>query len=377
MDKKKKFPWGQVLMLGVFVLIGAACGILMVEVVSRGEAAGRSLGGDVFSLALLFVWMYAAMLVQIVLHEAGHLVFGLLTGYRFASFRVGSFMWVKKDGKLQFKRFSLAGTGGQCLMDPPDMVSGRIPYVLYNLGGSLMNLLTSALFLGLYFLCRPWPMLSAGILMLVIVGVAFALINGIPLRLGAVDNDGYNALSLGKDTAALRSFWIQMKTNTAQIYGLRLRDMPEEWFALPTDAQMQNSMLAVLGVFACNRLMDQHRFREAEALMSSCMTRKTGIIGLHKNMLCCDLLFCELIGENRPEMVDALLTKEQRKFMKSMKNYLSVLRTEYALALLREKDAARAEELRRRFEKAAGSYPYPGDAESERELMETAKEYAI
>ena len=33
----------------------------------------------------MMVCLYGAILIQIVIHEAGHLVFGLLTGYRFCS----------------------------------------------------------------------------------------------------------------------------------------------------------------------------------------------------------------------------------------------------------------------------------------------------
>ena len=55
--------------------------------------------------------------------------------------------------------------------------------------------------------------------------------------------------------------------------------------------------------------------------------------------------------------------------MKSMRRYPSVLRTEYALALLLEKNTARAEGIRAEFEKAAKSYPYPQETESERELI--------
>ena len=45
------------------------------------------------------VWMY----LHIIFHEGGHLLCGLMTGYTFVSFRVGSFMWEKqKDGKVHF-----------------------------------------------------------------------------------------------------------------------------------------------------------------------------------------------------------------------------------------------------------------------------------
>ena len=47
-----------------------------------------------------FIILFASVLISIplvtVIHEGGHLVFGLLTGYKFSSFRIMSFMWVKE-----------------------------------------------------------------------------------------------------------------------------------------------------------------------------------------------------------------------------------------------------------------------------------------
>ena len=57
--------------------------------------------------------------------------------------------------------------------------------------------------------------------------------------------------------------------------------------------------------------------------------------------------------------------------MKAMKSFSSVIRTEYALALLFEKDTQKAEE--NTFEKVAKTYPYSQDIESERELMRIAE----
>ena len=69
------------------------------------------------------------------------------------------------------------------------------------------------------------------------------------------------------------------------------------------------------------------------------------------------------------EMLDA----GQKKFMKAMKKFPSVIRTEYALALLFENDADRAQSLLNDFEKIAKSYPYKPDIEGERTLINMAK----
>ena len=369
---KKKIQWQQYIAVAFFMLIGAVCGILMVQYVDKNAQADVYLGEEVFSLVCLFVGIYIAIFMQLIIHEAGHLVFGLLSGYKFSSFRIFNFMWVKENEKIRLGRMSIAGTGGQCLMSPPDMKDGKIPLVLYNLGGSLMNVIASVVLFLLYIITKGASILSVMLLMCAIIGVAIAIMNGVPMRLGTVDNDGYNAFSLTRNNEAMRSFWIQMKVSEQLARGVRLRDMPDEWFVVPSDEAMKNSMVVVMGVFACNRLMDKLEFQEADKLMEYIMSIDSGMVGLHRSLMVCDRMYIEMITDNRKEVIEGMLTNEQKQFMKQMKKYPSVLRTEYVLALLQDKDDAKAEQVKTLFEKCAKSYPYQNDVESERELMKIA-----
>lgn len=374
--QKKKVQWQQWIVMGFFMLIGAVCGVLMVSFVEqRGTENGSELE-DLIPLGVLFVGMYVGIFLQLIIHEAGHLVFGLKSRYQFSSFRIGSFMWLKENNKIVCRRLSLAGTGGQCLMVPPQMQDGKIPVIMYNLGGCIMNLVASAVFLIIYFLIPKGTVISLFCLMMVLIGVVIALMNGIPLRLGTVDNDGYNALSLGKNPDAMQAFWLQLKVNEQIAKGIRLKDMPDEWFVVPDDEAMQNSMVATQGVFATNRLMDQQRFEDADRLIAHLLEIDSGIIGLHRNLMICDRMYCELIHDNRKEILEEMLTREQIKFMKAMKKFPSVVRTEYAYALLALKDTAKVNAARELFEKVAKTYPYPSDVQSERELIGIADNIA-
>ena len=375
-EQKKKGKWQQWLAMGFFMLIGAVCGVLMVSFMKQRGAENSSLPEDLISLGVLIIGMYVGLFLQLTIHEAGHLVFGLISGYRFSSFRIGSFMWLKENDKIVCKKLSLAGTGGQCLMVPPQMQDGKIPVILYNLGGCIMNLVASAVFLIIYLLIPNGTMISLFCLMMVLIGVAIALMNGIPLRLGTVDNDGYNALSLGKNPDAMGAFWLQLKVNEQIAKGIRLKDMPDEWFAVPDDEAMQNSMVATQGVLAANRLMDQQRFSEADRLIAHLLEIDSGIVGLHRSLMICDRMYCELIQDNRKEILEEMHTKEQIQFMKAMKQFPSVVRTEYAYALLALKDTAKANAALNLFEKVAKTYPYPSDVQAERELMEIADSVA-
>ncbi len=360
---KKDAFWISFLMMVPYLIIGMICGSAMEKIV---EAV------DNFFLVMLY--MFACILVsiylQIILHESGHLIFGRASGYKFSSFRIGSLALLKIDGKYVFKRYTVAGTGGQCLMLPPDTADGKIPYVMYNLGGSIVNAASSLAFGTLAFIFRnniwlfPWLLTSA------LVGIVFALTNGVPMRTVTVDNDGYNAKSLGKNPRALRAFYIQMMANDMQMRGIRLRDMPEEFFAFPSDEDMKNSMCATLAVFACNRLMDEGRFDEAYDMIVRTLSPGNAVVPIHRTLLKLDLTFCALITDKEENREFTELTKDDKNVVKAMKGAPCVIRTQYATELLRDKDSVKAEKTKKFFNKMVKKYPYEADAESEMELVE-------
>lgn len=369
--KKIKIQWSQVLGTVISMAVGFVCGYLLVN--NHNAIPVEDSWGKLVWLLGLLLALYASTIIQMIIHEAGHLLFGSLSGYKFSSFRILSFIWIKEGQRIKLRKLTIAGTGGQCLMSPPDLKDGKIPVILYNLGGSIVNIVVSLLFLGLYFACIPLPFLASVMLIFALVGFIFGILNGIPMRLGAVDNDGYNAWALASNSEAMRAFWIQMKVNEQISQGLRLKDMPGEWFQIPSDEGLGNSMVAVIGVFACNRLMDQHRFTQADAQMAHQLQIESGMVGLHRCMMICDRIYLELIGQNRSDVLTEMLSKQQKKFMASMKNSPSVLRTQYTYALLAEKNEAKAAQLLARFEKAAASYPYPNEVAAERELIAIAQ----
>ncbi len=349
-----------------YLAVGGICGWWLVRYLENTDNFFLAVG-------LLLIWVYVSFFAQIIIHEAGHLVFGLASGYKFSSFRIGSIMIARINGKLCLKNISIPGTAGQCLMDPPDMKDGKMPYVMYNLGGSIFNMITALVFGLLTFLIPENIYFSPFFVPMALIGFLFALMNGIPMRMGTVDNDGYNAISLGKNEKALKAFWMQMKVSDMQLGGMRLHEMPDELFAFPSDEDMQNSMVATSGVFACNRLMDEKRFEEADAHMEHILSIKSGMIGLHRALLVYDRIYCALINENYNGEIKIKPSEEEKKILKAMKNFSSVMRTEFAIALIHEKDEKKAQDIKNQFEKIMKNYPYESDIAGERELIELAE----
>ena len=366
---KKKIRWKKLLFQIVIFLIGGLVGF-----VSFSHLKHLLFGKNILYLIPVLFVMGLAVFLQIIVHEAGHLLFGILTGYHFSSFRILSFMWMKEEGKIRLKRMSIAGTGGQCLLDPPDMKDGKIPVILYNFGGVLLNLFTSIAAIGLYFVFRSSLLGASFFMIFLISGFAFALTNGIPIHTDLLDNDGYNGISLSKNKEAMHAFWVQMKVNENLSKGIRLKDLPEQWFEFPTVEQMKNSMICAIGVFACNRLMDQRRFEEAEEKMSLMMESDIALNGIYRSLMMCDRMYIEMISDNNQTLIGKMKTKELEQFMKSMKNFPSIIRTQYMCALFCEQDEKKAEIFKEKFEKTGKKYPYKSEVQSERELMEMGYE---
>ena len=81
--------------------------------------AEENLGGELIVMGALLLLAVVLIFAHVIIHEGGHLVCGLISGWKYLSFRVGNLTLVKQDGKLKCKKTTVAGTGGQCLMIPP------------------------------------------------------------------------------------------------------------------------------------------------------------------------------------------------------------------------------------------------------------------
>lgn len=365
--KKKKMPWGTVIYIACCAVIGGIIGVAL------GMADFDMDPGTLFGIMAAFVVM---LYLHIIIHEAGHMVFGLLTGYGFLSYRIGSFMWEKgEDGKVHLSRFAIAGTGGQCLMVPPEYHGGSYPYVWYNLGGAVMNLLVAALAGMVILLCPLGKWGSIILWMLMLVGVLTGLTNGLPIPGNKLNNDGSNAVAISKSPEAKRAFWLQMKTNELGSRNIRLKDMPEEYFAPFPEESRANSMVMTISVMAANRQMDALNFAEAERLMLPLMEDEH-VPALYRNLMVFDMAWIELMNDRPGQWMEKLEDKEIKQFAKAMKTYPTVLRTQYAVSLLRDKDEKQAAAYLAAFEKAAAKYPRPADLISEREMLAMTEQKA-
>ena len=369
--KVKKVLIGIVIPLLIGCGVGLLCAVLAMQVLPEDAADSAYF----INLGLMLVLMAVSMWLHTILHEGGHLIFGLMTGYRFCSFRIGKVMIAMQDGRLRLSRMHIAGTGGQCLMTPPEMVDGRMPYALYNLGGVIANAAAAAIGLAVFLLTGMQSVWNAFPLMMAVTGFATALLNGIPMS-GAVSNDGANCAAVAKDPNALEALRMQLVINERITAGVRPKDMPEEWFRVPEGADMKNPLIAARGIFAEARLLDAGCYDEAWTMTKQLLNGHDGVAGVQRALLTVDAVYLALVVERDADKAKKLLDKPTGKIMKAMAMQPSVIRTEYALALLADHDEKKAQNALERFEKAAGMHPYTCEIESERELIAYAQRLA-
>lgn len=209
----KKINIKSVLFILFFMVVGGFLGIFIGMMTD---------GGNITPIDLLLVATYfiLSIVLHIIIHEAGHLVMGLLTGYTFLSFRIFSWVLVKQHNKIKLTKQKVPGTLGQCLLIPPERE--EFIYKLYLLGGVLFNFLASLLMISLISVFPVFTIVFSGI------GCVLGLMNLIPTGF----NDG-NTLKLANSSIENQELlFLQLDVNSQMMVGKKFTELPNDYFSL-------------------------------------------------------------------------------------------------------------------------------------------------
>jgi len=354
-------------MIGIRTLV---IGDSLDSVCSRFSEFGALQMAGVFLAAILLLLL--SIFLQVILHEGGHLVCGLATGYRFVSFRIFSLTFIRKDGKLCIRRFSIAGTGGQCLLAPPEKPLAYIPTALYNLGGVLANLSAAILaFLPLLTADGLPYLLKFFLLTFSLTGLFLALMNGIPMKIGGIGNDADNMRLLLKDSKSKQALVTQLRVNALVQEGMRPKDMPAEWFGQAEGIDYKNALQATIALMHASRLLDLEEWEAAHHAFGRVMDHRHEVIGLLIKETACELLFTALVT-NKTAQAEELYTDELNAYIRQYKDVTSSKqRLLCALALCRDKDAAKAKEIYDTTCRRKDKYLMQGEVRSDIALMKS------
>ena len=324
----------------------------------------------VVPIVLAFVAMAVAIVLHIVLHEAGHLLMGLATGYRFSSFRIGSIAFVRREGRISIRRYKLAGTGGQCLMLPPEVPAERVPFFWYNAGGVVMNIVVALLALVMLITCDLSMWWSEWSMMMVIVGVFLAVVNGVPMRPGGMQNDGMNILMLYRNPEKRKDLMHQLQIAAAATEGKRASEMPAEWFDSDPMDDPKDLIRLASRLNHQARLIDQGRFVEAHAAVADLLAHFDELPQIVRFELAGEYVFTELLTTGCKEIVEKYWTKKQADYVKASAKFSSAKqRILFAYALYAENDVDKARQIYRNTLRLQDDYLIAGEVRSDLALM--------
>lgn len=328
---------------------------------------------EVIGFPLLFICFFLITLfLQVTLHEAGHLICGLASGYRFVSFRIFNFTWIRKDGKWVLKRFSVAGTGGQCLLAPPDRPEEEIPVCGYNMGGVMMNILTALVALEFLLWMEDLPfMLSVFLVFWVIIGLFLGVTNGVPMKLGGIGNDAYTLRLLRHNPATKHALILQLRINALIQEGMRPKDMPEEWFKQDAATiDYKDILQATIGLMNVSRLLDREEWEDAYRLLEDVKSHSSELIGILQQETDAELLFTALVT-GRMERAGELATDKLLRYIHLYSRVSSSKQRQlFALALYQEHDREKAETIYRSVVNLREKYLMQGEVNMDIALME-------
>lgn len=321
-----------------------------------------------YNIVFLVLSLAVSVLIAILFHELGHLIAGLLSGYGFLSYRVGSFVLVKYSTGYELKRYSIPGTAGQCLMTPPKYNNGNFPFILYNSGGWIMNLVLGGIGILIYTLSEN-PFLRYFLIIFIAIQILAALSNAIPLSMG-VPNDGKNIQILKNNLEAREGFWSMLQVNALLTEGMEYKDIPEKYLKDPKELTI---LTIYYPLYRAMALLQRGEYEQAYELQKELMKHPEALT-INEIILRYDLLTTKILlsddQENLKTEIDPYLTKEFYKMDKIFKSFLN--RNRFWILYYRyvDVDPKKEEKYQKNFNKICQTNPNKGEVVSERKILE-------
>ncbi|SFC86587.1 M50 family metallopeptidase [Ruminococcus albus] len=362
--KSKKNKKNNLLMMVIGALIGAAAGFIM------SSGGGKKLGGRYMLLfvAALIVWYF----ISIIIHESGHLVMGLLTGYKFVSFRIGSFTILRQNGKFVVRKYSIPGTAGQCLLTHDVVEKDEdIPYFWYHAGGGLFNLFTAGLY-SLIFLNTTSIILYTIFKAATAISFFVGVLNLIPLKAVGLPNDGSHIMEQIRSLTVRRLTLNTLIINGRQYQGETLDSMPDSLF----EGGDPNGSIIASGIEAVNATRDMERrdFESAKSRFKAILDNEK-TVNLIRLESSCDLLCCLILTGASPKEIDELYADDLKKYIDVTCNtMIGRHRLMYVYYYIYKKDKINADKEYNLADVMSKDYLNPGEAKAEMALIEYIKE---
>ena len=355
---KKFSSFVQQVLLGI--IVGAILGVCIVFLFKDDFMINFGFDTMIYFCVMLLV----SFILQIIIHEGGHLIFGKLAGFKFISFRIGSYVLTKED-KVKISRLSLPGTAGQCLMEPAQ--PSYMKYIGYLLGGSLCNLVAALLFF-MISLVNQDLLLDIFSFSMFAVGLLLGLTNLVPLDLG-LPNDGSNAYWITRNRDSMYSLYQQLMISKELTLGKGLDEVDDKYTVVYENANLNNPLNLCIEVNHASKLIYQERYKEAKRLLER--IKDVDMSDIYKESIQLDLVLLELFTSDNINVDQYLSDKDKEKMNKNKHDLVSLL-CQYGIELLVNKTDA--DIALKYFKDLCKKYPYQGIVKGLKEIQKKLEE---
>lgn len=331
-DKKKRNKGKSILSWVVLIVVSFITGIMLaIYAPNLLDSIGF------YDLPLLFLAFFLSLPLHIILHEAGHLIGGLLSGYNFIMFRLFNTVWIKTNEGISRRRQQVQGLLGQALMTPPENVDNP-PFLLYHSSGFLVNLLTGMLLIVL------GNMLSNATLSLMVYAAAASaillfLMNAIPKQ----PNDGYNIVEQIKRPDTTTELTTILRLYGEMVKGTSFTEL-QKYIDLDKINTIENPNNVTLLTAQAAAYQEQYDFENARDIYARIWKQRDDLLDPHKPDVYLNYLFNLLM--TNPHHEDIAKLKESTVLQNySQAKLADVLKIRAAEAIYVEGDFATAKEL--------------------------------
>ena len=357
--------------MAVGMICGAIAGLFIAKFLLGNDSSKNKDTALIFAVLDIFT-IFIAYILGIIIHESGHLVMGLLTGYKFVSFRIGTFTIVKRDGKLSVNRFKVVGTAGQCLMTHDIVDSPEdIPYFWYHAGGGLFNILTAVIMGSVSLILKDGSQVKTIVSLIAVVSLFIALLNLIPMKLSGVQNDGANIL-LQLRSPEERKYLLNGLIIAGNMYqGKTLYELPEKLF---DGADAAGDLGKVqLAIDKAGRSADLFDFETARDMYERILENDS-LVEILANECRCELMFCYIMLGESKEKIDELYDDVKKYIAQTEKFMLSKTLIMYVYYYIYKKDKTNADKYCSLTDTMSENYVCPGEAKAVKGTLEYIKQ---
>jgi hypothetical protein len=268
---------------------------------------------------------------------------------------------------------------------PKRRKDGSFPFVLYNLGGGINNLIFSLPFV--IPLCLAQGIYAQIIsFILLLSGVLTAATNIIPMSIG-LQNDGMNVKSMLKGKYMREAFYLQLQVNAELSDGKQVSEYLPQTFKLPDDADSTNMLTAFVSLMSYYQQIAIFDFDAAEKILASMEEKSADYLPAIYNIIAAERLFFMVLRHCPPEEI-ASVYEQTRLFLSIAKTDVSIQRVRYVyeaflsdeekwniMTLINKKPlkklkACDREKAYRDFLKTAENYPVSGEADMNVKVVE-------